>query len=308
MRDLLGDLLELSKLDAGAVSPRFVTFEVGKLLSSVEAEFATQALVKGLRFVLHAPRPDVLVSSDVHLAVTILRNLVSNAVKYTRRGGILVGARRRAGEVVVQVWDTGVGIGEDHLAFIYDDFYQVDNPQRHRSMGIGIGLPIARRAADVLGCRLACRSRFGRGTVFELSLPRGDQASEPAPHAASPARSGPVGKRFVVVEDDPLVAESLTLMLEESGNFASLYGSAEQALADEGIMSADGVISDYWLPGETDGIQFLAAVRARVGPGAKGILVTGDTSTAFIERAGRSGWQVLFKPVDTASLLDALRV
>lgn len=307
VRDLLDDLLDLAKLDAGAVAPRLTTFEVGNLFAGIEAEFATQALAKGLRVVFHYPKPEILVRSDFHLAVTILRNLVSNAVRYTRRGGILVGARRRAGEVVLQVWDTGIGIGEDHLGFIYEDFYQVDNPQRDRSKGVGLGLPIARGAADALGSRLDCRSHFGRGTLFEFALPFGFEAIEEQAPVASPMHAAPAGKRVVVVEDDPLVAEALVLSLEEGGNSVSLYGSAEQALADPDIGGADGYVSDYWLPGAMDGIEFLDAVRARAGREILGILVTGDTSADFIERAGRAGWRVLFKPVDRSPLLEALQ-
>lgn len=306
VRDLLDDLLDLAKLDAGAVAPRLTSFEIGKLFERIEAEFATQALAKGLRVRFRHPQPDILVCGDFHLVVTILRNLVSNAVRYTRRGGLLVGARRRAGEAVLQVWDTGIGIHDDHLGFIYDDFYQVDNPQRDRSKGIGLGLPIARRAADVLGCRLSCRSRVGRGTLFEFVLPFAREAIEEPPLLAARALPAPVGRRFVVIEDDPLVAESLVMSLEGDGHSVSLYGSAEEALADEGVAGADGYVSDYWLPGEMDGIAFLDAVRARAGRDIRGILVTGDTSSECVERAGRAGWRVLFKPVDRSALLECL--
>jgi len=306
VRELLDALLDVSRLDAGAVSPRLATFGVGRLCESIEAEFTTQALAKGLRLRCRFPRPDITVTSDYQLVTTILRNLVSNAVRYTERGGILIGARRRGGEAVLQVWDSGIGIHERDLGYIYEEFFQVGNPQRDRSKGFGLGLAIARRLADLLGCRLTCRSRFGRGTLFELALPRAGEGGEaPAPQV-SPARQLPAGKRFVIVEDDPLVAESMARLLEAGGNRVSIYASAEQALADEGIAGADRYISDHWLPGAMDGIEFLDAIRARAGHDVSGILVTGDTSPEFIERARRSGWPVLFKPVDPALLLDAL--
>jgi signal transduction histidine kinase len=306
VRDLLDALLDISKLDAGVVSPRIETFGVSKLLSGIEAEFASQALAKGLRMNIHLPQPDILVKSDSHLVVTILRNLVSNAVTYTNRGGILVGARRRANRVALQVWDTGIGMHEDHLDRIYEEFYQIDNPQRDRSKGFGIGLAIARRAADLLGCGLTCASRVGRGSLFELVLPVGREGIEEAAPVVSAARNGLAGKRFVLVEDDLLVAESIALWLEEGGSFVARYASAEEALSDAEIVGADCYISDYRLPGAMDGIEFLNVMRARAGHTVSGIVVTGDTSPTFIERAKRSGWRVLFKPVDPRLLLEAL--
>ncbi len=306
VRDLLNGLLDISKLDAGAVSPRLETFGVHKLLAGIEREFASQALEKGLHIKVHYPRQDILVKSDPNLVVTILRNLVSNAVTYTQRGGILVGARRHADHVTLQVWDTGIGIHEDHLEPIDEEFYQIDNPHRDRSKGFGIGLAIARRAAALLDCRLTCVSRLGRGTRFEFVLPYDhDGIVEAAPVVSAAADVLP-GKRLVVVEDDILVAESLASWLEEGGGFVSRYVSAEEALADEGAVGADCYISDYRLPGAMDGIEFLEAMRKRAGHDIVGIVVTGDTSPAFIERATRSGWRVLFKPVDPRLLLETL--
>lgn len=307
VRDLLNGLLDISKLDAGAVSPRFETFGVHELLAGIETEFASQAHEKGLRLTVHYPRQDILVKSDPSLVVTILRNLVSNAVMYTLRGGILVGARRHADHVTLQVWDTGIGIHEDHLERIYEEFYQIDNPHRDGSKGFGIGLAIARRAAGLLDCRLNCVSRVGRGTLFELVLPYDhDGRIVEAVPVVSAATDALAGKHVVVVEDNILVAESLASWLEEGGGFVSRYVSAEDALADEGAVGADCYISDHRLPGSMDGIEFLEAMRERAGHDITGIVVTGDTSPAFIERARRSGWRVLFKPVDPRLLLEAL--
>ncbi len=171
LRELIDGLLDISRLEAGAVTPEISAIRVQQVFSTLDAEFASQAHAKGLRLKIFYPQPDILVQSDPHLLMTILRNLVSNAIKYTEHGGILLGARRRCGAVVLQVWDTGIGIDQDQLARIYEEFYQINNPQRDRSKGFGIGLAIASRSAKLLGCPLHCVSRSGRGTCFELILP-----------------------------------------------------------------------------------------------------------------------------------------
>lgn len=306
VRALLDGLLDLSKLDAGQISPRIETFGLRQTFAAIETEFAPQALAKGLRIKVRSPWPDILVRSDPNLVLTILRNLVSNAVAYTRRGGVLVGTRRHRERVAIQVWDTGIGIDEDQLHRIFEEFYQVENPQRDRGKGFGLGLAIARRAADLLECRLTCVSRPGRGTLFEFDLPYSRNGIVEAADVSPVAADSLSGRHFVVVEDDPLVAESLAEWLEEGGGFVSRYASAEEALADEDAAGADCYISDYRLPGATDGIEFLDTMRERAGHAIVGVLLTGDTSPAFIERAGRSGWRVLFKPIDPTLLPKAL--
>ncbi|MCF8159066.1 MAG: sensor histidine kinase [Polaromonas sp.] len=171
LRELLDGLLDISKLDAGAMRPERTRVGAHALLAKLGAEFASQALPKGLRLRVHYPRSDIALDTDPQLLMAILRNLLSNAVKYTRHGGILLGARRRAGQVALQVWDTGIGMQPDQLERIYEEFYQIDNAQRDRSKGFGIGLAIARRTTELLGCPLKCVSQPGRGTHFELLLP-----------------------------------------------------------------------------------------------------------------------------------------
>lgn len=169
--ELLDGLLDISKLDANAIQPKCIKVGVHALLARLEAEFSSQALAKGLRLRVHYPRPDIELYTDPQLLMTLLRNLLSNAVKYTHHGGILLGARRREGRVALQVWDTGIGMQADQLERIFEEFYQIDNPQRDRSNGFGIGLAIARRTAELLGYPLKCVSQPGRGTRFELLPP-----------------------------------------------------------------------------------------------------------------------------------------
>lgn len=308
LRELLDALLDVSKLDAGTVEPRIQMFDLVALFGRLEAEFAPLALARELTFHFHMPSHPVYVRSDPDLVGVVLRNLVANAIAYTERGGILVGVRRRGRRVVLQVWDTGIGIDPAHRERIFEEFFQVGNPQRDRSKGLGLGLAIARRVADLLSCRLSCRSKPGHGSVFELDLPVGRPPLFPARRQPL----GPVGtarlagKRFVVVENDQLVAESLGLWLESRGARVTCHANAEEALNVPGIESADAYVTDYRLSPTMNGIDFLNAIRQRSAGPISAVVITGDTSPEFIEATERSGWRILFKPVDPERLLDAL--
>jgi signal transduction histidine kinase len=169
--ELLYSLLDISKLDAGQVRPQLKELPVEELFKAVDAEFSTLALQKKLRFKLFYPFKDMVVVADPGLILSVLRNLIGNALKYTERGGVLVAARKRHRSVLIQVWDTGIGIEPHYGEQIFDEFFQIGNTQRDRAKGLGLGLAIARRMAELFDGKLSYRSRFGRGTVFEISLP-----------------------------------------------------------------------------------------------------------------------------------------
>jgi signal transduction histidine kinase len=169
--DLLDALLDITKLDAGAITPTPRRVGLHELFSSIEAEFATMATAKGLRFKLQFPFGDMALFTDAKLLQSLLRNLIGNAIKYTQRGGVLVAGRRRGDRVVIQVWDTGIGIATEHLCTIFDEYFQVANPERDKAKGLGLGLAIARRLAKLLATDIVCRSRLGRGSIFEFPLP-----------------------------------------------------------------------------------------------------------------------------------------
>jgi len=171
LAEILNVLLDVSKLDGGMVKPRPETISITKLLTTIEAEFAPLALAKGLRFKLFFPNHPLALHTDAKLLHGLLRNLIDNAIKYTEKGGILIGIRRRGNRVLLQVWDTGIGIAPEHLRAIFDEYFQVSNPQRDSTKGLGLGLAIVRRIAAILGGRIGCRSRSHRGSVFEISLP-----------------------------------------------------------------------------------------------------------------------------------------
>jgi signal transduction histidine kinase len=172
LTEILNALLDVLRLDSGTVKAYPEPVPVALLLRKIEAQCSALATAKGLRFRLFQPGDaTVALLTDAALLNIVLRNLVDNAIKYTQRGGILIGVRRRGGHALIQVWDTGKGISADKIGTIFDEYVQLDNPHRDSANGLGLGLSIAQRLSDLLGIALRCRSRLGRGSVFELSVP-----------------------------------------------------------------------------------------------------------------------------------------
>lgn len=311
--ELLDALLDISKLDAGVVTPQLAPVEIYEIFQRIESEFASLAMEKNLRFKLFFPSHPLIFDTDLGLLMGLLRNLVGNAIRYTEWGGVLVGTRLRQNNLVIQVWDTGVGIREDQLPRIYDEFYQVDNPQRDRGRGLGLGLSIVRRMADLLGYGLSCQSRYGRGTVFEISIPLTHQRlAEPAPNLLSTGGAAVQdfgvlkGTLCVLVEDDPLVAGALEAWLSGHGITLQHFSNADAALLDPVIGKADFIVTDFRMPGELNGIEFLNTIRRQLGRPIRALIVTGDTSREQIDAFAAAGWPVLHKPIPPQRLLETL--
>lgn len=318
MRDfsgLLDALLNISKLDAGLIVPRRSTFNVVELFNSVEQSFAHLAREKGLGFRVYFPLQQRLaVHSDYALIYAVMMNLVGNAVKFTSSGSVLVSARRRGERVYFQVWDTGEGIGEEVIARIFDEFYQVDNPSRDRNKGLGLGLSIVKRTLGLLGSEIECHSRVGRGSVFGFYLPMAKEPPGMPPfygieaalgHPAANAHFAR-GKNFVVVENDRRVGQAIAQLLEGMGGAVHYFENAEQALRHAHIDHADYYISDYMLGGDLNGIEFLDRLAGRGKRDIKAVVLTGDTSSEFVRRAAKCDWPVLYKPVNASQLVRAL--
>lgn len=311
---LLKGLLDISKFDAQGIKPQITSFDMVDLLLWLDQNFAEPALDKPLRFRLFfAESKSLVVRTDIVLVQSVLMNLISNAMKFTERGGILISARPRGDNVLVQVWDTGIGIAEANLPYVFDEFYQVNNPQRSREAGLGLGLSICRRAMSLLGSEVTCRSRLGRGSVFGFSLPLNAEQHEieflPINDTSTEAVNNMLltGKRVVVVEDDALVAQAMVNFLEGMGGDVKCFHSAEDALHhDANIEYADYYVVDYMLGGTVNGIQFLNLLRQKLGKPIHAVLMTGDTSTNFIRNAENYDWPVLHKPVSISKLLSSL--
>ncbi len=313
--NMLERLLDISKFDAGLVKLKLTSFNVEELLIWLDHNFAQAALDKQLRFRLFFPASKSLViRTDIGLVQSVLMNLVSNAIKFTAHGSILISTRLRGDKVLVQVWDTGIGITEADIPRIFEEFYQVANPQRSREVGLGLGLSICQRAMHVLGSEITCRSRLGHGSVFQFYLPLDSKQHElelqhtnNTPPADITGEMLFRGKSVVLVEDDPLVAQAMISLLKMMGGEVRCFPNAEDALGCADIEHADYYIVDYMLGGEHNGIQFLESLRQKRGATINAVLVTGDTSTNFMRKAELIDWPVLHKPVNMSKLINSLR-
>ena len=307
--ELLNVLLDISRLDAGVVISSPKAIPVDALARRIEADFSALAVAKSLRFKLSVPFGDMAVNTDGQLLMRLLGNLISNAIKYTEQGGILVAIRRRGDQALIQVWDTGIGVSGEHIDLIFEEYVQVGNPERDRTKGLGLGLAIAKRIAALLKSELSCRSRPGKGCVFEFYLPLASTTESAAPTPTdSPAVRNEgklVGRRFVLVEDDLMVGTAMKLALESCGVSVTRYATAEEALADSAIADADFYISDLRLPG-LSGLELLYAIQQRSGKTIKALILTGDTSCDRIAITHSSSWPVLFKPLDLSKLMSAI--
>ena len=312
--EMLYSLLDISKLDAGQFKPQMRAVSVDELFAAIDEAFSPLALSKGLRFKLFSPLKGMLLLTDPGIGFSVLRNLIDNAFKYTDVGGVLVGARQRGGRAIIQVWDTGIGIEYSLGQQIFDECFQVNNGSRDRSKGLGLGLSIARRMAQLLGGELRFRSRLGRGTVFEVSLPLASAAAVSVPDAETDLPCAPEdgsvlvlrGYRVVVVEDDAMVAKAIEIALQNVGVDVAVFADAEQALAWPDILGADFYLSDFTLPG-FNGLALLDALEQRSASPISAALMTGETSPQLLGLLRASCWPVLVKPVGLSSLLALMQ-
>ena len=256
---------------------------------------------------------------DKELLLRILANFVDNAIKYTAHGGVLVGARARGERMRLAVWDTGPGISGEHIAHVFDEFYQVDNPQRDVARGLGIGLSIVRRLAHLLGGEVGVHSRVGLGSVFWLDVPRrapaqpaaaAPELSAPLPTADPSAPVAPIAPpRVLVLDDEAQVGEAVRLWLQPHCQRVEVTATTPHAMA---LMQAepdglDLLVVDYRLAGPLNGIEATAELWRLAGRNVPTILVTGDTDPERVRAAYASGLTVMFKPVQPEVLLQTLR-
>jgi CheY-like chemotaxis protein len=306
MDSLFTSLLDISRLDAGVVEARLQPVAVLPLMARVCRDLSAEAAAKGLELVL-APTTLVVVSDPVHLE-RILRNLIGNAVRYTAHGRVLAGARREGRDRVrLEVWDTGPGIDEAHRDAVFEEFYQLGNPDRDRSKGLGLGLPIVRRLALILGHGLSLDSRPGRGAVFRLSMARAAPGEALAAAATAPAASLEAQPSVVlVIDDESAIRVGMTELLSGWGHHALAAADAEEALAltARAGVRPDLIVSDYRLRGE-DGIAAIHRLRGVFGD-TPAILLTGDTAPERLREAEASGYPLLHKPVAHGRLRAAV--
>ena len=313
MSRLLNALLDISKLESGAIQPDVTDFSVARIFEEMRREFSSVASRKGLA--LEVAPTSAHVRSDPSLIEQVVRNLLSNAIKYTPSGTVVLRCPLTHGaQVRIDVQDTGIGIPADQLPLIYDEFYQVGIGANASRNGYGLGLSIVKRIVQLLGLQLKVTSQVGSGSTFSLLLPSAEAQAGSAPPPAEDATGnsdadGTSGQpRVLLVEDDPGVRDATRMLLRVEGYQVTTAASLEQAIA--AVQSGTGfelLMTDYHLGTNQTGIQVIAALRECLGPHLKSVLVTGDTSAAVRGLAPDPYLRVLSKPIRAEALLRLLR-
>lgn len=306
---LLDSLLDVSRLDAGTIIPHETTFSVAAVLERLVTEFTPQADDKQIAF--SSVPSSALVRTDPTLLYRVIQNFLSNAVRYTSQGRVLIGCRRYGRKLRIEVLDTGVGIPEPLQQEIFKEFFQVGNLERDRTKGLGLGLAIVQRLGTLLRCRVTVKSKEGRGSAFGIEVPlvgfnKATNVVVLRPDAPKPALTGK-GLVFVI-DDEPTVLKGLRLVIDGWG-YTVLTARTEleaiQTLTTR-QQAPDLIIADYRLRGICTGAQVITHIRQVFGRQIPGILITGDTAPERIREASDHGLTLLHKPVAPPELLTAI--
>ncbi len=303
---LLLALFEISKLDAGVMTTEIGTVALGPLLARIQREYAPQVAMAGLDF--QVVPCSAVVRSDATLLTRILWNFISNAIRYTEQGRILLGCRRRGGMISIEVWDTGLGIPDDEMEDVFQEFKQVGPPGKGRDKGMGLGLAIVERIAKLLGHPVRVRSAVGRGSAFCVEAPVLEQSVEVEdlpPVAADPVRKSDLsGVRVVAMDDDRHGLAALRELLRTWGCVVTPLKSVaefEKWLAS-GAEPPDLFIADFHLGEGLDGIGVIERMRSRLSRSVPAFIITSDRSPNLKTRVRKQGLRMLEKPIQPAKL------
>ena len=297
LSELLTDLLDMSKLDAGVINPVMSKFSVADLLTSLVAVHQPEAQLKDIS--LRARPSRLYARTDQVIYQRMVGNLLANAIRYTDRGGVLIACRRRLGKHWIEVWDTGVGIPPDKTGEIFEEFRQLDHDERNR--GSGLGLAIVEKSAKLLGLEIRLQSRQGKGSMFALELPLGEQS----PIAETPKRKIP-RLHIAVVDDNLLVLNAMVAALLRLGHHITAASSGQELLEKLGEQAPDIVVSDFRLARGQSGFDVIEDTRAHFGEDLPALLITGDTDPGLIRSMADRGIVVQHKPLKIDSLLACI--
>lgn len=307
---MLNALLDISKLDAGVIRPHIGPVAVAELFKRLETEHQPLARETGNR--LRARSSRAVVQTDLAMLERILRNLLTNALRYTHNGRVLLGARLRGGKLHIEVHDTGSGIPADQLDSVFLEFHQLGNParDRHQGVGLGLGLAIVKRLAALLGHSLAVRSRLGRGSCFAVALPLAEQSARASLPVASAVPGQELrGRQVLVLDDDNAVLEAMSGLLARWG--CAVIKAISLAEAREKLSGQNSLpellIVDYRLRGERSGLEAIAVLHKILRRYVPTLIITGDTDPDHLREAEASGYPLLHKPVQPAKLRTVVR-
>lgn len=313
MAGILNALLDINRIEAGTVHPVKVDFPINDLLARMTEEFSLHAKTRMLAF--RVVPCSLSIHSDPRLLEQMVRNLLSNALKYTKNGKVLLGCRRREGALSIEIWDTGIGIPAAELEPIFEEYHRVDDASRERDPGLGLGLSIVRHLGKLLGHPVRVRSRPGHGSVFSIEVALAPSGARPQPQHSPRAadEEAPENARrtgtILIVEDDPDVRELLEIYLEGEGHGAASVpdGVAALELVATEAVRPDLLIVDFNLPRAMDGLQVTAKLREILHRQIPAIILTGETSTGTLRDIARQNCTPLNKPVKLSRLTQVVQ-
>jgi signal transduction histidine kinase len=307
LRNLLNALLDSAKINAAAITAKPRHVQLAPLLKRICKELATQAQQKGLD--IRVAKTKACVYTDPALLELILRNYVENAIKYTPEGRVLIGCRKQGGQIRIEVHDTGIGIPASAQETVFQEFYQLGNPERDKAKGLGLGLYIAHSLGKLLNHDIGVNSTVGKGSMFYVTVPQGNAShlmDEPSRVQAG-GKTPLTGKTVLLIDDDDLVRASVTEMLSRWQCSTIAAEDAETALR---ILMArgrmpDAIVADYRLRNKSTGVQAIQSLQAQLG-NVPAVILTGDTAPSRIQEARNSGFLILHKPLSGVQLRSTL--
>jgi two-component system, chemotaxis family, CheB/CheR fusion protein len=307
MSGMLNALLDINQIEAGNVHAETTTFPINELFERLKDEFMYHAEAQELA--LRVVPCSLWIHTDQHLLEQMIRNLISNALKYTSRGKVLLGCRRHKGVLSVEIWDTGIGIADKDLQAIFEEFHQVDNVARERSRGLGLGLSIVQRLGELLGHTIRVHSQLGKGSVFaiEVSNLGSEEITSQAHRRIIDEGIVEDGRRtgsILIIEDDPEVRALLELFLKEEGFQATSAPDGVSALKSvrQGQVPPDLILADFNLPNGMNGVETTAKLREKFHHNVPVVILTGDISTDTLRNIARHDCVHLNKPVKLQEL------
>lgn len=302
LEQLFDNLLDISRLDAGQVEVKRENVPANAVLERLRSTFAVPALDKGLK--LKVRRSKLLLATDPTLVYRVLSNFVSNAIRYTESGGILVACRRRGAAAYMEVWDSGMGIAPEQHERVFEEFYQLNNPERDRKRGLGLGLATVKRIAMLLEHPLRLRSIPGKGSRFTIEVPLPDPNKVQTISATVEQKVPNLlhGKLIVVIDDEASVRLGMQSLLESWGCKCITAVDGDEALKTMNGRTPDFIIADLRLRGDNSGIEAIGQLRARLGDAIPAVLISGDTATEQLRKVSAAGLTMMHKPLKAVRL------
>ena len=298
---LLNALLDVSELEVGAIKPRYEEFPINNIFTSIFQSFSPLAKDKGLQF--RIVPSSIFVKSDPDLLERILGNFMSNAIRYTQSGSVMIGCRRRGNIVSIEVWDTGCGISDNQMSSIFEDFYQIENKERDRSKGLGLGLALAKRLSISLNHKIESKSWLGSGSCFSVLVEIGKENSSDIKLENITNIMDLSGVKVLLVEDDIDVLKSTKQLLESWGCIVSSGRDQDEiknVIGSDGYLLPDIIVADNRLPGDASGIDVVKLVQKDLESLIPSVIVTGDVERGHVQSITDQGFPVLLKPIQPA--------